>query len=367
MLRIFKKIIFHSNGRPRALFRGIVFDAKFRVRDIFYSVVYSRDGLVRTSFYSWYSRVLVNPGSKVDPKWRNERREILASRICGYGRRICIVSPPATFFIAYWLREKLQDRGFIVSVFEEMPEEFTDELYFVVCAQLFSRLPPRQKRIIYQLEQSVTTRWFTEDYINILYNSLAVFDYSRVNIRYMQALPDPLDNLYHVPVSPLRSDLSWLPSIRKFYTDKIYDVLFYGDIKNKRRSNFIKILSQSFDVKVVTNLYELDLWHFLLKAKVVVNIHYYENALLETTRICECLSLGVKVVSEVGSDQEDYLNQLGGVIFTPVGDVQAMVDAIRILLDSPTPMNMSSGFKSAPRPRVSVLDEVLDELNIAVM
>ena len=183
MLRIFKKIVFHSNGRPRASFRSIVFDAKFKVRGIFYSVVYSRDGLVRNSFYSWYTRVLENPGCKVDPEWRNERREILASRFCGVGRRICIVSPPATFFIAYWLRENLQDRGFIVSVCEEMPADFTDEIYFVVCAQLFSRLPPRQKRIIYQLEQSVTPRWFTEDYINILYNSLAGFDYSNINMR----------------------------------------------------------------------------------------------------------------------------------------------------------------------------------------
>lgn len=366
MLKIFKKIIFHSNGRPRALFRSIVFDAKFKVRKIFFSVVYNRDGLIRNSFYSWYTRVLVNPGSKVDPKWRNERREILASRLCGVGDddRICIVSPPATFYIAYWLRENLQDRGFIVSVYEEMPAEFTDELYFVVCAQLFSRLPPRHKRIIYQLEQSVTLRWFTEDYINILYNSLAVFDYSKFNIRYLQGLPDPLDNLYHVPVSTLKSDLSWLSSFKKNNVDEFYEVLFYGDIKNKRRLNFIANLSKSFNIKVITNLYELDLWKNLLKAKVVVNIHYYENALLETTRICECLSLGVKVVSEVGSDQEDYINQFEDVIFTPVGDVQTMIKAISFFLDTPTPMNNSSGVNCGSESNVSVLHDVLDELNL---
>jgi len=303
----------------------------------------------------------------VDPKWRNERREILASRLSEGGYCISIVSPPATFFIAYWLRENLQSRGFIVSVYEEMPVDFTDELYFVVCAQVFSRLPPRQKRIIYQLEQSVTLRWFTEDYINILYNSLAVFDYSKVNIRYFHRLPDPLDNLYHVPVSLLKSDLSWFSNLKKFDVDKIYDVLFYGDLKNKRRLNFIKNLSKNFNVKIIANLYAPDLWQFLLKAKVVVNIHYYENALLETTRICECLSLGVTVVSEVGSDQEDYINQFEDVIFTPVGDVKAMIKAIRVILDSPTSMKMSSGLKSESDSNVSVLDDVLDELSIFVI
>lgn len=45
----------------------------------------------------------------------------------------------------------------------------------------------------------------------------------------------------------------------------------------------------------------------------VLNIHYYENALLQTTRIYECLSLNKLVVSEQGSDQDEH-TELDGIV-----------------------------------------------------
>ncbi len=40
------------------------------------------------------------------------------------------------------------------------------------------------------------------------------------------------------------------------------------------------------------------MYNIICQARVVVNIHYYDGALLETPRICECISLGVPVLSE---------------------------------------------------------------------
>ena len=62
---------------------------------------------------------------------------------------------------------------------------------------------------------------------------------------------------------------------------------------------------------------------------MVVNIHYYEGAILESTRVCECLSLGATVVSEMSSNQGEHLDWEDMVTFTPVGDIQAMIEAIR--------------------------------------
>ena len=68
------------------------------------------------------------------------------------------------------------------------------------------------------------------------------------------------------------------------------------------------------------------------KAKVIVNVHYYENALLETTRIYECLSLNKVVVSEVGSDQSEHESLQSVVDFVEIGDVDAMVAKVSSIL-----------------------------------
>ena len=165
MANIFKKIAFHLNGRPRKWFRNIFFDADLKVKPLFRSVVYDPHGFVRPSFDPWYVRVLQNPNGNIDPQWMTERKNIISFNRQRIIRRISIIAPPATFFIAYWLRWNLQGRGVVISIFNEMPIDFNDELYFVVCAQVFNNLPPRGKRIIYQLEQSVTSRWFNQEYI----------------------------------------------------------------------------------------------------------------------------------------------------------------------------------------------------------
>ncbi|WP_420108631.1 AAA family ATPase, partial [Mycolicibacter arupensis] len=74
-------------------------------------------------------------------------------------------------------------------------------------------------------------------------------------------------------------------------SDKEYDVLFYGDLNNARRREFIDQIQRKYRVKLIGNLFGEALYRELRKAKVVINVHYYEGALLETTRLYECLSL----------------------------------------------------------------------------
>ena len=88
-------------------------------------------------------------------------------------------------------------------------------------------------------------------------------------------------------------------------------------------------------MKLINGLYGPALWAELQKAMVVVNIHYYEQALLETTRISECLSLGLRVVSEAGSDQAMHEQWSKAVTFTPIDDVAAMREAVAVALAQP--------------------------------
>jgi len=91
----------------------------------------------------------------------------------------------------------------------------------------------------------------------------------------------------------------------------------------------------------VQGLYGEALWRKLSQAKLVVNIHYYEDALLETTRISECLCLGLSVVSEESSDQREQQTFHSKVLFTPVGDIDAMIHAISRQLVKPLEPSLS--------------------------
>lgn len=83
------------------------------------------------------------------------------------------------------------------------------------------------------------------------------------------------------------------------------------------------------ELKIVTNLFGEALEQELRQAAVILNIHYYENALLETTRIYQALSYGAPVVSEEGSDQSEHKILEGVVDFAPVDDVERIIELLR--------------------------------------
>lgn len=224
----------------------------------------------------------------------------------------------------------------------EMPQHFGDGLYIVICPQIYKRLPPREQRIFFQMEQSVSSRWFSQEYLNIMYNSLAVFDYSLKNIQFLESQRPGQYRLYHVSVEPVPlSALLTGHSTPAVNYPARQGIVFYGDPKSPRRQKFLGELTKHFQVDVVQGLYGEALWRKLSQAKLVVNIHYYEDALLETTRISECLCLGLSVVSEESSDQREQQTFHSKVLFTPVGDIDAMIHAISRQLVKPLEPSLS--------------------------
>ncbi|MBI1742253.1 glycosyltransferase family 25 protein [Candidatus Acetothermia bacterium] len=122
------------------------------------------------------------------------------------------------------------------------------------------------------------------------------------------------------------------------HTEKKYDVLFYGDFKSSsRRLKMLEALQQRFNVQFVSEVYGPDMMKAIRQAKVVINLHYYENALLETPRIQESLSLGVPVVSESAQDQYDYPELADVVRFFEQGSISAMIQAVENALQNQVP------------------------------
>lgn len=244
----------------------------------------------------------------------------------GQASEICwgILSPGHTLFVAHLLAEHLSAHGWRAEIFSELPESAVHDLYIVICPQVFKQLPAGEKRVVLQMEQSVSSRWFTRKYFETLKTSLAVLEYSLANMEFLQENGVVYPHVYYLPIGCSKTYGADMPT-----APKKYDVLFYGDsLSSPRRVSMLNAVRQKFSVHVVNDLFGSNMMQTIKSARLVLNIHYYENALLEMPRIQECLSLGVPVVSESSADQADYPELGDAVIFFETGSIEAMVAAI---------------------------------------
>jgi len=246
-----------------------------------------------------------------------------------------IMTTRHTRYIAHLIAEKLKSHGWNVDIFvDQGPAFFSHDWYIVLCPQMFDKLPPGEKRIVYQLEQSASSRWFTEGYFKILEDSLAVLEYALENIDFMQIKKIGYPHVHYLPIGASESYGEISPN-----QEKTCDVLFYGDSHSSmRRQKMLTALRENFNVRVVNEVFGTEVQEAIKQARVVINIHYYENAQLEMPRIQECLSLGVPVVSESTKDQGDYPEILDAVSFFDEGSIPEMILAVRLILDNPPSM-----------------------------
>jgi len=225
-----------------------------------------------------------------------------------------------TWFIGQLIQNSLKKAGIDADILTDEPTEYSEKLHIVVCPQMFRRLPG--KYISFQMEQTISSRWLNETYFDLLESSYAVFDYSLKNIEYFRKTVGFSRMFYYLPVD-------YLPGIRMETGDYKYDVVFYGDPNNSRRQAALKKLKHHFNIKILSEVFGEELYSELSRARVVVNIHYYENAMLETTRLYETLSLGKSViVSERSVDSMEDERLEGIVDFVPVDDFDLMIDKI---------------------------------------
>lgn len=206
---------------------------------------------------------------------------------------------------------------------------YNNNLHFVISPQMFAQLPVSYVAV--QMEQSVSSRWFNDDYLEILRNSAAILDYSTINIGFLTRQGLNPGQLFYVPLGYM-ADYAPEPD----HTLEDCDVVFYGDAHNRRRLKFLQELKKHFRVKVIGNLFGEQLYAELARARIVVNIHYYEEALLETTRIWECLSLHKLIVSERSSDMDQHADLMQLIDFVDIDDISAMVERVRYWLENDT-------------------------------
>lgn len=238
---------------------------------------------------------------------------------------IYILTTKHCYFIARLLQINFNKLALNAEIIFKPPKEgFGEGLHCVICPQMFNQLPNHY--VAFQLEQSVSSRWFTPEYIDKLKNAYSIFDYSLDNITYLQTQGLSYRQIYFMPLAYQKD----------YFAEKAvyeqYDVLFYGDINNQRRKAYLDVITKRFKTKVIKNVFADELYKEISKAKIIVNIHYYDDALLETTRLYECLSLNKLIISETSVDLELHDEIKNTVDFVDVGDIDQMCQHITFWL-----------------------------------
>src|SRR5690606_6991591 len=110
---------------------------------------------------------------------------------------------------------------------------------------------------------------------------------------------------------------------------------FCGDSAgNKRTQELLSKMQETYTVRTCNDIYGDDLHNAIQETRAVINIHYCDGDLLEISHICECLSLGVPVLSESSSDQDEYPELTKAVSFFEEGGGESMIACASELISS---------------------------------
>lgn len=182
--------------------------------------------------------------------------------------------------------------------------------HIVLGANLLPRHPQAlpADAIVFNLEQVTPgSKWFTDAYLQIL-SRHHVWDYSDGNIAALRALGIPAA---HVPIG-------FAPGLARIERQpEDIDVLFYGSLNERRRRILDELRARGLRVEAAFGLYGRERDALIARARIVLNMHFYESKVFEIVRVSYLLANGVCVVSEAGADPALEAPFAAGIAFEP--------------------------------------------------
>ena len=155
------------------------------------------------------------------------------------------------------------------------------------------------KIIVFNQEPLLATQrqFMHPRYENWIKEADEVWDYDEKNIEYLQKIRS--DVKLHV----LKPFKDWS---KCQVPEKDIDVLFYGAM-NEHRVTVLNELRKRYNVVVIGGIFGDALDEFILRSKVLLNIHfYYECAMQEQARMIRWIGAPCRIVSE--KSHKNYLN-----------------------------------------------------------
>ena len=197
------------------------------------------------------------------------------------------------------------------------------ELLFIIIPQVTvtrgDALPDANKYCIYQLEQlndkttcngTLVKTDFNEMMQSLITNSIATFDYSEINMTYYPVQLQSKVRILPIPVYVCAHNIAPLPTPATYNKS---DILFYGRMNPRREKILTRVIDalhrvHGYKVLVINQVFGDELLKYILNTRVVLNLHYYANSILETERIHTALQFNhVKIVSEYPTQRDKLL------------------------------------------------------------
>lgn len=212
--------------------------------------------------------------------------------------------------------------NFDVSVVTELnPDD--DSLYFITFAHniQIEKLPINF--IMYNFEYG-GNYFNNHHFIDVLDRAWEIWDYSSINLSKTKR-----PNHIFIPYLPTKS-ATIVEKMKLFCTkERSIKYLFYGSLNEKRQSVLsqikptVKMLGASGTFLIGEKLYSQ-----LANVETVINIHYYDDNVMEIYRFFECLLLGVKVISTEGYMDPVYKENLPNLTIVP--NIVSFVNSIKV-------------------------------------
>ncbi len=184
---------------------------------------------------------------------------------------------------------------------------------------------PPPDSVLYNLEQVFPgSPYWTAASLD-LYRRHRVWDYSAQNLLQFAAWGIVGD---HLPIG-------FVPELRRIpmHNSKEVDVLCVGILNPARQKVIDDIRSYGISVETQSALYGAERDERYSRARIVLNLHYYEAAIFEQVRVSYLLANGVFVISEHSRDVEEELPYADAVLFAPY---DAIARVVRWCLAHPT-------------------------------
>jgi SAM-dependent methyltransferase len=218
---------------------------------------------------------------------------------------IVIVSPPGYLFsetfreIGETLQSGLRALGYPAALTINAFDSSSTNIVLgghLLDAREASTLPERT--IIYNFEQVCgASKWIKPAYVDLV-RRFRTWDYSERNVKAWRGFC-PGVAAEHVP-------LGYAPELSRIAAaqEEDIDVLFYGVI-NERRAKILKELQDAgLHVMVVCGKFGAERDALIARAKLVLNMHYFETKILEMPRVSYLLANRKAVVCEIDVDTE---------------------------------------------------------------
>lgn len=183
--------------------------------------------------------------------------------------------------------------------------------------------------ILYNFEQvSPESGWIDDSYLDVL-RRYEVWDYSRKNLSALAALG--LRNVRFCPVGFCKQ-MAYLGHAFPA-TEADVDVLFYGSLNPRRQRIVDGLRDRGARVRTLFGTYGYDRDAWIMRAKIVLNVHFYDAKIPEMIRLGHLLANRRFIVSERGDDPDLEAPLEDGIAFAAYEEI---VDRCMEYLDRPT-------------------------------